>query len=259
MRRFLSFLLPLVLCCGVTAAAAQPVTVFAAASMQDALNAIGQKYTEATKVPVRFSFAASSALAKQIEAGAPADLFASADLDWMDYLDKRGLIDPATRTNLLGNALVLIAPKDAPMADVSLTTDGLAKALAGGRLATGTIDSVPVGRYAKIALTKLGLWTAVEPALAEADSVRAALTLVSRGETNLGIVYATDAKADPRVKIVATFPADSHPPIVYPVALVKNVAGDEPARFLTFLGSPEATAIFSAMRFTRPAATSATN
>ena len=242
-----------------TASAQQPVTVFAAASLTDALNAIAPKFTDATKIPVRFSFAASSALAKQIEQGAPADLFASADLDWMDYLQTRALIEPATRTDLLGNDLVLIAPKDAPAASVPLTVDGLKAALAGGKLTTGTVESVPVGRYAKIALTKLGLWASVEPSLAQADSVRAALALVGRGEATLGIVYGTDAKADARVKVVATFPADSHPRVVYPFALTKAASGDAPAKFLAFLKSPEAAAVFAGQGFTRPAIKPATN
>ena len=238
---------------------AQTVTVFAAASMTDALNTVGAKFTEATKIPVRFSYAASSALAKQIEQGAPADVFASADLDWMDYLQTRNLIDPATRVELLGNDLVLIAPKEAAMSSVPLTADALKAALAGGKLTTGIVESVPVGRYAKIALTKMNLWATVEPALAQADSVRAALALVARGEANLGIVYGTDAKADPRVKVVATFPADSHPPVVYPVALTKTAIGDAPAKFLAYLKGPDAATVFAGMGFTRPVAKPATN
>ena len=257
MRRLIFSVLSLVMLAGV--ATAQPVTVFAAASLQDALNAIGPAFTAATGVPVRISFAASSALAKQIEAGAPADLFASADLDWMDYLDTRGLIDRATRTDLLGNALVLIAPGDAPAADVPLTVAGLQTALAGGKLATGIVDAVPVGRYAKTALTQLGLWPTVEPALAQTENVRAALALVARGEANLGIVYATDAKSDPRVKVVATFPADSHPPIVYPFAVLTRAQGDAPAKFLAYLQSPNAAAVFAAMGFSRPVIKPASN
>lgn len=257
MRLFATAFLTLAL--ATVSASAQTVTVFAAASLTDALNAIGAKFTGTTNIPVRFSFAASSALAKQIEQGAPADLFASADLDWMDYLAKRELIDPASRIDLLGNDLVLIAPKDATATSVPLTVEGLKAALAGGKLTTGTVDSVPVGRYAKIALTKLGLWQTVEPSLAQADSVRAAFALVARGEAPLGIVYGTDAKADPRVKVVATFPAESHPPVVYPFALTKAASGDAPAKFLAFLKGPEAAGIFAGLGFTRPATKPATN
>ncbi len=259
MRFLASFAFALSLACTAVGASAQTVTVFAAASMTDALNAIGAKFTTDTKVSVRFSYAASSALAKQIERDAPADVFASADLEWMDYLQQRNLIQPETRENLLGNALVLIAPKDSPALSVPLTIDGLKTALAGGKLTTGIVESVPVGRYAKTALTKLGLWAGIEPSLAQADSVRAALALVARGEANLGIVYATDAKADSRVKVVATFPADSHPPVVYPVALMKTARGDGPAKFLAYMKSPEAATIFAGMGFTLPPAKPATN
>jgi molybdate transport system substrate-binding protein len=241
-------------CAGVGVAVAQGVTVFAAASLQDALNATGAAFTERTKITVRFSFAASSALAKQIEQGAPADLFASADIDWMDYLTKKDAIDTASRVDLLGNDLVLIAPKGAPGNSVALTKDALTPILATGRLATGAVASVPVGRYAKTALEKLDLWSIVEPKLAQTDNVRAALALVARGETPLGIVYGTDAKADPGVKVVATFPADSHPPIDYPFALTKTAKGPEPAQFLTFLTSPEAWTIFAGKGFSKPAA-----
>jgi molybdate transport system substrate-binding protein len=230
------------------------VTVFAAASLQDALNAAGAAFTAKTQVPVRFSFAASSALAKQIEQGAPADIFASADIDWMDYLTKKDAIDTKTRVDLLGNDLVLVAPKTTAANSVELTKEGLTAALASGRLATGAVDSVPVGRYAKTALTKTGLWDIVEPKLAQTDNVRAALALVSRGEVPLGIVYGTDAKADAGVKVVATFPDDSHPPVVYPFALTKTAKGAEPGQFLTFLQGPDAGKIFADKGFGKPAA-----
>lgn len=257
--RIVAFLFPILLAASVASASAQTVTVFAAASLQDVLNAIGTNFTASTKVPVRFSFAASSALAKQIEQGAPADMFASADVDWMDYLAQRDLIDAPSRVDLAGNDLVLIAPKDSAANAVPLTADGLKAALGGGKLTTGIVESVPVGRYAKIALTKLGLWQTIEPSLAQADSVRAALALVARGEATLGIVYGTDAKAEPRVKVVATFPADTHPPVVYPFALTKAAQGDGPARLLAYLRSPDAAAIFAAQGFTRPAAKAPTN
>ena len=259
MRVLAFFLATLMVVSTVATASAQTVTVFAAASLQDALNVVGRQFTDETKLPVRFSYAASSTLAKQIEQGAPADVFASADLDWMDYLAQRHLIADASRENLLGNDLVLIAPAGASVSAVALTTAGLTGALAGGKLATGIVDAVPAGRYAKTALTALGLWTTVEPALAQADSVRVALALVSRGEANLGIVYATDAAADPGVKVVAVFPAGSHPPVVYPVALTAGATGDAPAKFLAYLTSPTATAVFARMGFTRPTAKAPTH
>jgi molybdate transport system substrate-binding protein len=229
---------------------AAPVTVFAAASLQNALGDIAKTFTAETKVPVRFSFAASSTLARQMEQGAPADLFASADLEWMDWAESRKLIDPKTRVSLLGNRLVLVAPADGKIASVELTRAGVGAALGDGRLATGAVASVPVGKYAKTALEKLGLWGDIEPRLAQAESVRAALVLVARGEAPLGIVYETDAKVEPRVKVVAVFPADSHPPVVYPFALTAGAKGDGPARFLAYLGAPSARAVFAAQGFT---------
>ncbi|MDC7788880.1 molybdate ABC transporter substrate-binding protein [Rhodoplanes sp. TEM] len=227
-----------------------PVTVFAAASLTNVLNDIGKAFTAETKIPVRFSYAASSTLARQMEQGAPADLFASADLAWMDWSQERKLIDPKTRVSLLGNRLVVVAPADGKIAKVDLTRDGLKAALGDGRLATGAVASVPVGKYAKTALETLGLWGEVEPKLAQAESVRAALVLVARGEASLGIVYETDAKAEPRVKVVAVFPADSHPAVVYPFALTAVAKGDAPARFLAFLSQPAARAVFEAGGFT---------
>jgi molybdate transport system substrate-binding protein len=226
-----------------------PVTVFAAASLQDALKDIANKFTAETKLTVRFSFAASSALIKQIEQGAPADLFASADLDWMDYAQTKNLIQPQTRVDLLGNKLVVIAPADAAPPHFALTAESFLQAIGTSRLATGEVRSVPVGRYAKAALEKLGFWNAIEPRLAQTESVRAALVLVARGEAALGIVYATDANADPRVKVVAEFPADTHPPIVYPFALTVSARGDAPARFLAYLRGPEARQSFEAQGF----------
>ncbi|RAI44686.1 molybdate ABC transporter substrate-binding protein [Rhodoplanes roseus] len=227
-----------------------PVTVFAAASLQNALNDIAKQFTAASAVPVRFSYAASSTLARQMEQGAPADLFASADLDWMDWAEQRKLIDPKSRVSLLGNRLVVVAPTDGKVSKVDLTKDGLKAALGDSRLATGAVASVPVGKYAKTALEKLGLWGEVEPKLAQAESVRAALVLVARGEASLGIVYETDAKVEPRVKVVAVFPADSHPPVVYPFALTATAKGDGPAKFLAYLSGPEARTVFEAGGFT---------
>ncbi|HMO30775.1 molybdate ABC transporter substrate-binding protein [Enterovirga sp.] len=224
--------------------------VFAAASLKNALDEIGAAWAKEGKPPVKVSLAASNTLAKQIEQGAPADLFFSADLDWMDYLAGKNLIRPETRTNLLANSIVLIAPKDSP---VSLTVGqgmDLAKALGDGRLAMGNVDAVPAGKYGKAALEKLGAWAGVKDRIAQAESVRAALLLVSRGEAPLGIVYATDAAADPKVKVVGTFPADSHPPIVYPVAVLKDATSADAAAFLDFLRGPAAADAFRRQGFT---------
>jgi molybdate transport system substrate-binding protein len=224
------------------------VVVFAAASTKNAIDAAAASWTNRSGVPVKASYAASSTLAKQIEQDAPADIFISADLDWMDYLAGKGLIRQETRVDLLGNSLVLVAPKDGP-ASVDLNAPGgIAKALGGGRLAVGSIDSVPAGKYAKAALERLGLWTSVSDRLAQAESVRAALLLVSRGEAPLGVVYKTDAVSDPDVKIVATFPADSHPPIVYPMALTVKASATA-ADFFDFLKSGDAARFFEAQGF----------
>jgi molybdate transport system substrate-binding protein len=228
----------------------EPVTAFAAASLQDALTAIARKFTEETGIPARFSFASSAVLAKQIEQGAPADVFASADIDWMDWAQERKLIKPQTRIDLLGNKLVVVAPSDAKFSAIALERNALAAAIGQSRLATGEISSVPVGRYAKSALEKLGLWTEIQPRLAQSESVRAALALVARGEASLGIVYETDAKAEPRVKVVATFPEDTHPPIIYPFALTANAKGEGPARFLAYLQAGAARTVFISQGFT---------
>ena len=195
------------------------LTVFAAASMKNALDDINAAYTAKSGVKVVASYAASSALAKQIEQGAPADIFASADTDWMDYaIGKKNISEP-TRVNLLGNSIVLIAPKDSKVDKVAIGPGfDLSKLVGDGKIATGDVKAVPVGKYAKAALEKLGAWTAAEPKFAMTENVRAALALVARGEAALGIVYSTDAKVEPGVKIVGTFPADSHPAIIYPVA-----------------------------------------
>lgn len=231
------------------AAQAQDVLVMAAASMKNAVEKIGSQFHAKTGIKVTPSFAASSALAKQIENGAPADIFASADLDWMDYLEKRSLIDPKTRLNLLGNDLVLVAPKDSTVT-VDLTPGvDLAGLLGDGRLSTGDPSNVPVGKYAQAALTKLGAWDKVEPKLARADNVRAALALVSRGEAPLGIVYRTDAAVDKGVKIVATFPKDSHPPIIYPAAVTSTTKNPNAQLFFSYLKSGEALAVFEEFGF----------
>ncbi len=226
-----------------------PIIVFAAASLKNALDKVSADWQQELGQTVKASYAASSTLAKQIEQDAPAQIFISADLDWMDYLEKRGLIDTKTRSNLLGNKLVLIAPKDSNAAiDLKEGAD-LGKLVGDGRLAVGAVNSVPAGIYAKAALEKLGMWPQVAGKLAQAESVRAALLLVSRGEAPLGVVYQTDAAADPSVKIVATFPADSHPPIIYPAALtLKANAGA--ASFLDYIKSPKAAPAFESQSFT---------
>lgn len=239
----------LLLAAGV-AQAADTVTVFAAASLKNALDNAGKAFTSQTGVELRASYAASSALARQIESGAPADLFASADLDWMDYLAKTNLIRPDTRVNLLGNRLVLIAPSDAKESAVAFTPEAFAAALGpDGRLATGEVNSVPIGKYAKVAFEKLGLWRSIQPRLAQSDNVRAALMLVSRGEAPLGVVYESDAKSDPTVKVVGVFPADSHPPVVYPFAVTADARGAGAKRFLEYLRSPAAKPFFEAEGF----------
>jgi molybdate transport system substrate-binding protein len=222
------------------AAQDKSLTIFAAASMKNALDEIDVAYTAKTGVRITVSYAASSALAKQIEQGAPADVFISADTDWMDYAIGKKTINESSRVNLLGNSIVLIAPKDSKVDNVNIGTGfDLARLAGDGRIATGDVKSVPVGKYAKVALERLGSWRAVESKFAMAESVRAALTLVARGEAVLGIVYATDAKVEPGVKIVGTFPADSHPAIVYPVAATIT-AKPEASDYLAFLRSTAA-------------------
>jgi molybdate transport system substrate-binding protein len=234
-----------------TPAAAQDksLTVFAAASMKNALDEIDAAYTAKSGVKITVSYAASSALAKQIEQGAPADVFISADTDWMDYAIGKKNINEPTRVNLLGNSIVLIAPKDSRIDNVAIGQGfDLARLAGDGRIATGDVKAVPVGKYAKAALEKLGAWQAAEPKFAMAESVRAALTLVARGEAALGIVYSTDAKVEPGVKIVGTFPADSHPAIIYPVAAT-TTAKAETADYLAFLRSSAAKAILEKYGF----------
>lgn len=222
------------------------IKVFAAASLKNALDDAGQAFTKQSGQTISVSYAASSALAKQIEQSAPADIFISADLDWMDYLEERELLLEGTRKNLLGNDLVLIAPASSTLSlDIAPGFD-LAGALAGGRLAVGSVQGVPAGKYAKAALESLKVWDSVADKLAQADNVRAALALVAQGEAPLGIVYKTDAFAEPKVKIIARFPEDTHPPIIYPAAILKEAAAPDAAKaFLAFLGTPEAGEIFS--------------
>lgn len=233
-----------------TAFAAEKVTVFAAASMKNALDAANAEWAKESGKEAVVSYAASSALAKQIEGGAPADVFISADLDWMDYLAKKNLIKADTRSNLLGNSIVLVAAKDkVKPVDIKQGFD-LAGLIGDGKLAMGEPKSVPAGKYGQTALDKLGIWKAVEPKAAFAESVRAALALVSRGEAPYGIVYQTDAAADKGVAIVGTFPADSHPPIIYPVALLAESKNADAAAYLDFLKSDKAAPFFTAQGFT---------
>ncbi|HEY8947946.1 MAG TPA: molybdate ABC transporter substrate-binding protein [Rhizomicrobium sp.] len=226
-----------------TPALAADITVFAAASLTDALNEIGKAYEAKTGNHVVFSFAASSVLARQIESSAGADMFLSADLDWMDYLDKKNLLKPGTRKTLLGNHLVLIAPAGLKVNVKIAPKFDLAGALGNSRLALADPASVPAGKYGKTALTNLGVWDSVSGRLAVAENVRAALAYVARGETTLGIVYNTDAKIEPRVHVVGTFPDTSHAPILYPVALTKD-AKPVAADFETYLESTAAKAVF---------------
>ena len=226
------------------------VVVFAAASLKNALDAINAQWQKETGKKAAISYGASSALAKQIEQAAPAQMFISADLDWMDYVAQRNLIKPETRSNLLGNRIVLIAHKDkAQPIDIKPGFD-LAKALGDGRLSMANVDSVPAGKYGKAALEKLGVWASVSNKIAQAENVRAALLLVSRGEAPLGIVYQTDAAADPNVKIIGTFPEDSHPPIIYPIALTASANNPDAASFLDYIKSAKAKPLFEAQGFT---------
>jgi molybdate transport system substrate-binding protein len=236
------------------ARAQEGVTVFAAASLTDALRALGQEWVARGNPAPRFSFAASSALARQIEQGAPADLFMSADEAWANYLQERNLLVHATRVSPLGNSLVLIAPADAAR-PVTLGRDTHLLALLGadGRIATGDPAHVPVGRYAQAALTWMAQWQAIAPRLARADNVRAALLLVERGEAPYGIVYSTDAAASQGVRVVGTFPVGSHEAITYPFALTRRAGNNMQARaLLAFLVGPDAAPTWQHFGFTRP-------
>lgn len=233
-----------------------PIDLFAAASLREVLDALAADHLRQTGRTVRITYAGSAQLARQIEQGAPADLFVSADEAWMDWLDERGRIETATRRRVAGNGLVLIAPIATPDTPVDLgSARGLEERLGNGRLAIADA-SVPAGRYGKQALTHLGLWSSVERRLAPGDSVRAALALVARGETPLGVVYATDARAEPGVRVVASFPDTSHLPIVYPAARLRRVqgGGDSVAAqaFLDLMSSAEGQAVFRRFGFTRP-------
>jgi molybdate transport system substrate-binding protein len=245
-------LLPCACLFGLQSLAAEPekaITVFAAASLTNALQDLGDAFTKDTSIPVRFAFAASSALARQIENGARADVFFSADLEWMDYLQAKNLIQAATRHDMLGNQLVLIAPVSSKINLKIVPHFALAAAIGSSHLATGDPDSVPVGRYAHESLANLGVWDQVAARLVRADSVRSALAFVDRGEAALGIVYATDALIDKNVRVVDMFPASSHMPIIYPAALT-NGAGADAGKFLAYIRGPAGDLAFAHYGFT---------
>src|SRR3954451_10839510 len=259
-RSWLALLTATVLTLGAGTASApaqsRDVLVFAAASLKNALDEVAAQWQRESGKKVAISYAASNTLIKQIEQGAPADMFISADLDWMDYGQQKGLIKPDTRSNVLGNRLVLVAPYDSNVsADIQPGFD-LAALLKGGRLAMGNVDAVPAGKYGKASLEKLGAWDGVKDKIAQAESVRAALLLVARGEAPLGIVYQTDGAADPNVRVVGTFPEDTHPPILYPVAITTDSTSPDAAGFLAYLRGATARAAFERQGFTvlnRPA------
>ncbi len=244
----------LALAAGATPRAEDPVMLFAAASTTDAITAVARAFEARGGAAVRCVFAASSTLAQQIARGAPADLFLSANSAWMDELARRGAIEAETRADLLGNVLVLIAPRDSPLELAIGPGFALAEALAERRLAMGDPAHVPAGIYAKAALEHLGVWPQVGERAAFLGDVRAALALVDRGEAAAGIVYASDGRISPRVRVVDRFPADSHPPIVYPLAVVSGRRRPAVMALHAFLRGPEAAAIFRAHGFTVPAA-----
>ncbi|HWA69836.1 MAG TPA: molybdate ABC transporter substrate-binding protein [Rhizomicrobium sp.] len=227
----------------------QTVTVFAASSLTNSLQSIAALYKAKTGATIALSFGASSTIARQIDQGAAADIFISADEDWMDFLQKNGRLADGTRSDLLGNRLVLIAPTDSKATIKIEPHFDLLGALQGGRLAVADPSSVPAGKYARAALTSLGVWDGISAHLAQAENVRVALEYVARGETPFGIVYATDAQEEKGVSVVATFPDNSHAPIVYPAALMKS-AMPEAKAFLTFLEGPQGRAVFEKDGFT---------
>ncbi|MEO9340072.1 molybdate ABC transporter substrate-binding protein [Mesorhizobium sp. SB112] len=233
-----------------TSQAQENVTVFAAASLKNALDNINTAWQADAGKQATVSYASSSALAKQIEEGAPADVFISADLDWMKYLADKNLIKADTELKLLGNRIVLVAPADSKDEITIAPNFDLAGLLGDGRLAMGDVKAVPAGKYGKASLEKLGVWSSVEGKVAQAENVRAALKLVSTGEAPLGIVYETDAVAEPEVKVVGIFPEDSHDPIIYPVGVTADSKNEGAADFVTYLQSAKAKELFEAQGFT---------
>jgi molybdate transport system substrate-binding protein len=232
-----------------TLSASETVTVFAAASLKESLDAQARQFESTTGDKVVVSYGASNALAKQIESGAPAQVFISADLDWMDYLDSRKLLAPGSRVNLLRNSLVLIAPAGSRSSLKIGPNFALADALGADRLAMANPDSVPAGKYGKASLEALGVWASVEKKIARTENVRAALVLVTRGEAPFGIVYATDAQAESGVRVVDTFPDDTHPPIVYPMALLAGSTAPAARAFVAYLASTAAQATWARFGF----------
>ncbi len=248
--RFTVFLLMVLSLAASPGRAAEAVKVFAAASLKNALEEVGTAWKAASGKEIIVVAAASSALAKQIEEGAPADIFIAADLKWMDDVQSKNLIKPETRKNLLGNTLVFVGAEAAPATLDLKDAAAFAKLLEGQKLAVGNVEAVPAGRYAKEALSKLGLWQIAEPNLAQSENVSAALALVSRGEAIAGIVYGSDMNKEKQAKIIATFPEDSHAPIVYPVAVVAASANQDATDFAKFLSSSDAAKIFVNNGFT---------
>jgi molybdate transport system substrate-binding protein len=249
LKRTVPFILLLLLPLAAQAQAGNAITVLAAASLTNVMQTIGANYQAASGKRVVFSFAASMTLAKQIQASAGADMFISADTESMDYLDQKNLIVKSTRTNLLGNSLVLIAPAESRLVLTIAPGFKLADALKGGRLALAGPDTVPAGRYGKAALQSLGVWDSVKDRLAQGEDVRATLAYVARGEAPLGIVYATDARIEPKVRVVGIFPENSHEPIVYPAALTKDAKPDA-GLFLAYLRTRDARAVLEKAGFT---------
>lgn len=250
LRRVLLCLLSIT-CAANAGEAPRPLTVYAAASLKESLDAVAADWKASSGQEVRVSYAATSVLAKQIEEGAPADVFISADAEWMDVLAKKGLVDTATRHDLLGNRLVLAVPAASTQAAFDLhDAKAWLAALHGERLSIAESTSVPAGRYARQALEKLAVWAALEPQLAQSDNVRAALAFVALGEAPLGIVYATDVRAEPKVRLLAEFPADLHAPIVYPVARLRTSAAEHSQSFVDYLGAAKARAVFEHAGFT---------
>ncbi len=235
---------------GPARAQTKELVIFAAASLKNALDEAAANWVRASGKPApKISYAASNALARQLEQGAPADLFFSADLDWMDYAQAKKLIRPDSRVSLLANRIALIAPADATASVTLAPGVDLAAALGTGRLAIANVEAVPAGKYGKAALEKLGSWDKVRDRIAQADNVRAALLLVARGEAPLGIVYSTDAAAEPKVKVIATFPEDSHPRIIYPVAVTRDSRHPDAQDFLSHLRSAGPKAVFEKQGF----------
>lgn len=226
------------------AVAAEKVNVFAAASLRNALDEVSAAWKAETGKDVAMSYAASSALARQIEAGAPADVFISADLDWMTYLTERNLVAAGSEVKLLGNKLVLVAPADSKASITIAPGFDLTGLVGDGKLALADVKAVPAGKYAKAALENLGVWSGVETKVAQAENVRAALKLVSTGEAPAGIVYQTDANAEPRVRILGTFPGDTHPAIIYPAAALAASSNPDAAAFMAYLQNKTALEIF---------------